>query len=159
VLGAADGDRHDARAGFQRQAPDAAPRGAERAAAHAGALGEDHDAVPAREDRPRGRHRLGVAGAAVDGEGAERVQQPRLPAPREQLALGDVVDGAARQRADHEGVEEAAVVGGEQQWPAARDVLGADALQAQVQEKEGQQHRAHGPVDQRADAVLARAGA
>ena len=64
LLGADHRDRRDGRAGLQRQAPDAAPGRAERAGAHAGALGEDHDAVSAREDRAGRVHRLLIAGAA-----------------------------------------------------------------------------------------------
>ena len=108
--------------------------------------GNSDHAVSPREDRPGGLHRLPIAGAAVDGEGAEAVQQPRLPALLEQLALGHVVDGTAHQRADHEGIEEAAVVGGQQQRAAARQVLAADTLQAEVDEEEGQQDRTQRPV-------------
>ena len=104
--------------GFEREAPDPAARLAQRLrGAYARALGEHHHAVAAREDRPGGGHRVAVARAAVDGEGAERVQEPGLPALLEQLALGHVVDGPAHERADHERVEEAAVVGGQQQRP------------------------------------------
>jgi hypothetical protein len=48
--------------------------------------------------------------AAIDREGAEGVEYPCLPALFEQLALGHVVDRAPRHRADHERVEEAAMV-------------------------------------------------
>ena len=99
---------------------DAALGLAERSAADARALREEDDAVAAFEDRAGGVHRGAVAGAAIDREGAERVEDPCLPALLEQLALGHVVDGPAHERADHERVEEAAVVGGQQQRPAAR---------------------------------------
>ena len=107
---------------------------------------------PRCEDRARGGHRVAVARAAIDRERAERVQHPRLPALLEQLALGHVVDGAAHERADHERVEEAAVVGGQQQRPAARQVLAADPLQAEVDEEERHEHAPQGPVDDRVDA-------
>ena len=87
---------------------------------------------PRCEDRARGVHRGAVAGAAVDGEGAERVEDPGLPALLEQLALGHVVDGPAHEHADHERVEEAAVVGREQQRALLRQVLAADPLHAEV---------------------------
>ena len=101
---------HDRHSGFQRQAPDAAARTAERAGSHACALGKDDDAVAAPEDLASGVHRAGVSGAAVDGERSERVQKPPLQAALEELALGHVVDGTPQQRADDEGVEKAAVI-------------------------------------------------
>ena len=63
-----------------------------RAGPHARALGEDQHAVAAREDRLGGVDHVLVGVAAVDREGAERVEQPRLQAVAEQLLLGDVVD-------------------------------------------------------------------
>ena len=75
-LGADDGDGHDGRAGLEREAADAALGAAERAGADARALGEDQDAVAAREDRLGGREHVLVAGAALDREGAERVEEP-----------------------------------------------------------------------------------
>ena len=65
----------------------------------------------------------------------------------EQLPLGHVVDGPAHERADHEGVEEAAVVGGQQQRAAARQVLAADALHAEVDEEERHEDRPERPVE------------
>jgi hypothetical protein len=108
---------------------------------------------------PRSRiaHRLPVAGPAIDGEGAEGVQDPGLPAVFEQLALGHVVDGPAYERTDDEGVEEAAVVGGQQQRPAAGEMLAADALEAEVDEKERNEERADGPVDDWVYPLLERA--
>jgi hypothetical protein len=49
------------------------------------------------------------------------------------------------------------VVGGEQQRPLGRDVLAADAGQAEVDAEERLQHRADDPVDDGIDAL--RAGA
>ena len=109
---------------------------------------------PAREDRAGGLHRLRVARAAIDGEGAEAVQQPCHHAVLEQLALCHVVDGPAHERADHERIEEAAVVGGQQQRAAARQVLCADALHAEVDQEERHEHRPDGPVEDGVDAAL-----
>ena len=94
-----------------------------------------------------------VARAAVDGERAERVEEPRLQAVGEQLLLRDVVDGAAEHRAEDERVEEAAVVGGEQQRALGGDVLAPDPLQAEVDVEERLEHRADDPVDDRVDAL------
>jgi hypothetical protein len=145
-LGAEHRDRNDRSAGFERQATDPAARRSERPGAYAGALGEDHDAVAAAQNRASGRHRFRVARAAVDRKGAERTEHPRLPALREQLALGHVIDGAAGERPDHERVEEAAVVGRQQQRSGAWDMLGALAPQPEADEEGGQQHDARGPV-------------
>ena len=51
------------------------------------------------------------------------------------------------------------MVGGEQQGPAARQVLAPDAPHAEVDEKERLQHRSDGPVEQRVDAALEDASA
>ena len=98
-------------------------------------------------------HRVLVAGAAVDGEGTERVQHPRLPALFEQLALGHVVDGTAHERADHEGIEKAAVVGSQQQRARTWQMLAAGALQAEVEQEERHQDRPQRPVQDRVHAA------
>src|SRR4051812_39059775 len=84
--------------------------GCQRAGAGAGALGEDDDDVAALEDLSRQAHGVLVTGPAVDREGAEAVQEPRLPAVAEELLLGHEVDRPAYQRADDEGVEERPMV-------------------------------------------------
>ena len=92
----------------------------ERPRAHARALGEDHDTVAAREDHAGRLHRARCR-RRRDRRGRLRGRSAaRLPALFEQLALGHVVDGPAHERADHERVKEAAVVGGEQQRATAR---------------------------------------
>ena len=103
----------------------------------------------------RGVDRVLVGVAAVDREGAERVEDPRLQAIGEQLLLGDVVDRPPHHRADHERVEEAAVVGGEDDRPVLRDVLAPDAREAEVEMEERLEDRADEPVDDRVDAALA----
>jgi hypothetical protein len=128
---------------------------AERAGADAGALGEDHHHVAAREDLLRGLHRLGVGLGAADRESAQRVEDPALPAPVEQLALGHEVHRPAHADADHERVEEAAVVGGQDHAALGRHVLAADARHAEVQLQRGLQERAHDPVEDRLHAALA----
>ncbi len=152
-VGAEHRDRHDRSAGFERQATHAAAWRSERPGPHAGALGKDHYAVAAAQDRPSGRHRFDVARTAVDREGAERAEHPRLPALCEQLALGDVIDRPTRERTDHERVEEAAMVGREQQRAGAWNVLGAIALQTEIDEEERQQDRPRRPVENRVHAA------
>ena len=78
-LGADHRDRDDRRAGLEREPADAALGRAERAGPDPRALGEDQHDVPAREDRLGGLDHVAVAGAAVDRERAERVEDPRLP--------------------------------------------------------------------------------
>jgi hypothetical protein len=146
-IGAEHCYRNDRRAGFEREATDPAARRSQRPGAYAGALREDHDAIAAAQDYASGRHRLRVAGAAVDRKGAECAEHPCLPALGEQLALGDVVDGAACERPNHKRVEETAVVGRQQQRSGTGDVLGALAPQPEVDEKRGQQDDARGPVE------------
>ena len=142
-------DGHDGGAGLQRQAPDAALGRAERAGPGAGALGEDHDDVAALEDPPRGVHRVAVAVAAIDREGAERAEQPGREAVVEELGLRDVVDRPAQHHADHPRVHERAVVGGDDHRPVLRHVLHPDALHAEVHEEERLQDGAREPVDRR----------
>src|SRR5436190_15498818 len=86
-------DRHDRHAGLEREPSDAALGPAELVgAADAGALGEDDYDIAATCDRLGRLHRLLVGLAAADGERAEGVEEPALPAPLEQLALGYEVD-------------------------------------------------------------------
>ena len=114
---------------------------AERAGPRARALGEDEDAVAAREDRLGGVHRLLVAAAAVDREGAERGQQPGDRPVDEQLLLGHEVDRPAGHDRDDEGVQERAVVGRDDERPRGRDVLAPDPAQAEVEVEERLQDR------------------
>ena len=154
ALGADHGDGSHGGARFQRETADAAAWLAERPGPRPGSLGEDHDAVTALENGSGGVHRLAVAGAAVHGKRAEGIEQTGLPGLLEQLALGHVVDGPALERADHEGIEEAAVVGREQQRSAAGKMLAPDPLEAEVDEEERHQHRAQRPVQQRVHALV-----
>ena len=152
VLGADDRNRDDRRAGLERQAPDAPPGPAERAGTRARALGEHQHDLASVEDRLGRLDRLLIAGAPVDRERAQRVQQPAQdPAVAEQLLLGHVVHGPPGHRADHERVEEAPVVGGENDRPLRRDVLPADPLHPQVDQKERRQDQPddeqHHPID------------
>ena len=81
LFGADDRDRRHGSARFKRQPPDAAP-GAPRA----GPCGSRVPSGKTTTQSPRARisravvHRVAVAGAAVDGEGSERVEDPCLPA-------------------------------------------------------------------------------
>jgi hypothetical protein len=134
------------RAGLQREPPDAASRAAERPWAHARPLREDHHAVAALEDQPRGVDRRLITTAAVDRERAEPIEQPARDRVREQLLLGDVVDRPPRQRADHEGIQEAAVVRGEDHRPASRHMLHAQSPHPEVHEEARLQQRADKPV-------------
>ena len=156
-LGADDGDGHDRHAGLEREAPDAALGLAERARADPGALGEDDDDVAALQDLAGRGHRVLVGVAAVDREGAERVEDPRLPALAEQLLLGDEVDRPPHERADHEGIQERPVVGGDDEGALGRDVLAPEAGHPEVEVEERLQHAADDPVDDRVGPTRARA--
>jgi len=153
VLGPEHGDGYEGHARLQRQAPDAALRRAERAGADARALGEHEDGAAAGEDRLRRLDRAHVGVAPGDGEGAQRVEDPGREAVREELLLGHVVDGLLRDRGDHEGIEEGAVVGREDDG-AVGYVLEPDPLHAEVQAEEGLEERAEEPVDDGVDPVL-----
>ena len=146
------------RAGLQREPADAAPGAPERAGPDARALGEDQHRVAAGEDRLRGLEHVGVALAAADREGAERVEEPGRQPVAEQLLLGDVVHRPPGDRGDHERVQERAVVGGEDHGPALGHVLAADPRQPEVEVEERLEDRPHEPVDERVDAALAVAG-
>ena len=117
---------------LEREPADAAVRDGERAAADPGPLGEDAERAAALEDPARGLERLRVGLAAADRVGAEAVEDPALPGRLEQLDLGDVVHRPppGQHRAEHERVEEAAVVGGDDQAALDAGVLAAEPLRA-----------------------------
>ena len=132
---------------------------AERAGADARALGEDqHDESP-RSRIARGRaHRVGVAGAAVDRERAERVEDPALPGgwrtapswPRSRSAAAP----CRRSRTDR------GTSGGwprRSRGPPAGCARARSAAQPEVEVEERLEDGAHDPVDERVDAALARA--
>ena len=100
----------------------------------------------------RGLEHVGVALAAADREGAERVEEPGGQAVAEQLLLGHVVHRPPGDRGDHERVQERAVVGGEDHGPALGHVLAPDPRQPEVEVEERLEHRADEPVDERVDA-------
>ena len=139
----------DGRAGLERQAPDAALRPPQRPGPRARALGEDQHAVAALEDRARGGHRLLVGGAAIDRVGAQRGEQPRGRPVDEGLLLRHEVDRPRAIMRDDEGIQERAVVGGDDERALGRDVLAPDAAQAEVQVAERLQHRPQ-PASRRA---------
>ena len=140
---------HDRRAGLQRQAPDPAPGRAERRrSARACPRGRRRRSLRARGSRGRCPSRPHRPRRDRRGRRRGAFSSPRLPALLEQLALGHVVDGAAHERADHEGVEEAAVVGGQDQRAAAGQVLAADALHAEVDQEERHEDRPERPVQE-----------
>src|SRR5204862_2701205 len=132
ALAAHDRDRHDGRAGFEREPADAALRATEAAPAVTRALGEDHEHTAALEHCARCRHRLFVRLTALDRERAETIQKPALPALLEELLLRDEVDRPPNATADHERVEEAAVVGREDDRALLRDVLAPGPLEREA---------------------------
>ena len=157
ALGPHDGDRHDRRAGLEREAADAPLGVAERSAPDARALREDEDRLAARDELAGGLHRLLVGLAAANRKGAERVEEPAHPAALEELALRDEVDGAPEAYADDPGVKEAAVVRSDDHAAAGGDVLAPDPLEPEEQHEQRLQHDARGPVDERIDPSRARA--
>ena len=145
------------RAGLQRQPPDPALGLAQGAAADAGALGKDADRAAAFDQQPRRLHRVLVGLATADREGAEAREDPALPAALEELDLGDVVHRPppGQGAADREGVEEAAVVGGDDQAALEPGVLAAGADVAEVVRKKGVMKILREDVEDRVYAVLA----
>jgi hypothetical protein len=111
------------------------------------ALGEDHHGLAAEEQRLGGLDRLLVGLATPDGERAKAVEEPADQPVLEQLALRDEVDRPAQAATDHEGVEEAAVVRGEDDRALARDVMATQPAEPEVELDERLEHRAHRPVD------------
>src|SRR5258708_37403932 len=74
---------------------------------------------------------------------------------REQLMLGDVIHRPARHRRDHERVEEAPVVGGDDHRTLLGDVLHPLASKPEVDVEERMEQRTHDPVDDRVGALFA----
>src|SRR5580704_10151928 len=157
VFGADDGDRDDGRAALEREPADAALGLAERAGPRARSLGEhQHDLAPPEDDLRR-IDRFLVAGPSVHRERPERVQQPGQEAVvGEQLLLGHVVHRASRHRPDHERIEEAPVVGGQDHRALGWDVLAPNPLHTQVDQEERRQDRPHHEQHERIHASLAR---
>ena len=143
MFGAEHGGRDDRRAGLQGEAADASLRGGQRAAPDSGALGEDADGAAAFDDQAGRLDRFLVGLAAADREGAEAGEEPALPAALEELHLGDVVHRPppGQGAADHERVEEAAVVGGDDQASLDAAVLAPGPHEAEVDEAEGRHQR------------------
>src|SRR5262249_54533016 len=142
---------------LQREPTDPTARLGQRAAAYPGSLGEDADDPAAFDRQTRRLHRVLVGLAATNRKGAEPPEQPSLPAALEQLDLGDVVHRAppGEGAADREGVEEAAVVGGDEQAALDAGVLAAGARVAEVGEEERRHQDAGKQVERGVDAVAA----
>jgi len=147
VLAAEDGGGENRRAGLQGEPADAALRRRQRAAPDPRPLGEDADGAAALHRQARRVHRQLVRLAAAYREGAEPREQPALPATLEQLDLGHVVHRPppGQRGADREGVEEAAVVGGDDKSAADAAILAPGAAEAEVGEQE---RRDQGPGQQ-----------
>ena len=145
----------DRGAGLERQPADAAMRDGERAPPDPGALGKDAERAAALEDAAGGLERLAVGLPAPDRVGAEPVEDPALPRRLEELDLGDVVHGPAprQHRPEDERVEEAAVVGGDDQAAVDRCVLLAEALQPEPDQERRLQDAAGDEVDDPVDAL------
>src|SRR6478672_1940834 len=158
VLGAVRRDRDDRRSGLERQASDASSWSTERAGPNAGALGKDANSSAAVEHDARRLHGDLVGLPAADGERADAGENPPLPAALEELDLGDVLHRPPPRegRPDHEGVEEAAVVGGDDQ-PAldAPEVLAAGPREAEPDQERRLEDHACDEVDQPVDAAAA----
>ena len=158
VLGPLHGDRQHGRARLQRQPTGAAARPAERAGPDPRPLGKDDDGAAPVQDVARRDQDLLVGLAAAHRVGAEPVEQPALPTALEELDLGDELQAAApgQRHADHEGVEEGAVVGGDDQRPLDLGVLAPVAGEAQIQVERRLQNQPRQVIDQAVRAALAR---
>jgi hypothetical protein len=91
------------------------------------------------------------------GIGAEAVEKPALPALLEQLDLGDVVDRPlpGQQDPDHERVEEAAVIGRDDQAPIDPGVLAAEPVEAEPDQHRRLQDQPGEEVDDPVDPLAA----
>ena len=158
VLGAVNGHRQHRRAGLEREPADPAVRDRERAAADPRPLGEDAERAAALEDPPGGLERLRVGLAAADRIGAEPAQDPALPGRLEQLDLGDVVHRPPprEHRPEHERVEEAAVVGDDDQAALDAGVLASEALEPEPDQEGGLEEDPGDDVEHPVDALRAR---
>ena len=156
-LGADHGDRDDGDAGLEGEAADAALGLAERARTYAGALGEDQHDVPARKDLLGGLDHVVIARAPVDGERPQRAQDPGQRRVKvEDLLLRDVVHRPPGHAGDHERIEEAAVVRGQDDRSLLGDVVAPDPAQAEVGMEERLEQYADDPVHERHDSPVPR---
>ena len=158
ALGPVHGDRHDRRARLQRQPADAAVGNGERAASDPRPLGEDAEDAAALED-PAGRlERLAVRLPPANRIGAEAIEDPALPGRLEQLDLGDVVHrpSPGEHRPEHERVQEAAVIGGDDQAAVDARVLLAEPLEPEPDQEGRLQEEPGDEVDDPVDALRPR---
>jgi len=148
-------DGHDRRAAFESQA--AHPRSRlvpDLLGARTTTLGVDHDHSAAREDLPRGLHRLLIVVAAAHGEGAGMLDRPTERAA-EELRLRHEADAPAQVHRDEEMVERREVVGRDDHGPRRRHQLAVDracAIDDLAERHEDQAQQVLDPVR----AVLAR---
>ena len=154
-LGADYGHGDDGDTGLQRQTSDSALGFAQRPGPDARPLGEDQHDVAPLENRLGGLDHLAVAGAAIDGERAERGEDPCLQAISEQFLLGHVVHRSPGHRRDHERVEEAAMVGRDDHRALGRNVFAPDPREPEVDVEERLQYGAHEPIRERIGPVFA----
>ena len=134
--------------GLEHEPADAALR-ARRAGP--GARGCPPGKMPTTPPRSRITRAVSIASSSDSprriGKGAERQQEPGLPALVEQLDLRDEVQRPPEAAPDHERVREAAVVRGHQHRALLGHVLEPDAPQPEVDVEEGLQDHADDPVD------------
>ena len=125
------GDRHHRRAALEREPADAALGSAQRA--------RSGGACPRGRSPPPRRARAAASAVAIEsssdsprrtGKAPRQLRNQPMQPVVEQLLLRHEVDRAAQAGADHERVEEAAVVGREDHL-ALRDVLAAGAAEAE----------------------------
>jgi hypothetical protein len=150
------GDRYrdDGGAGGLGKASYSASRLAERAGRHALPFRKDHETIAAPEDLLRNVDRVVVRGSAVHRKAPERTQEPRVPTLAEELPLGHVVDRPTDEQADDDRIENAAVVGGENQRAGLRDAFAAAPLEAKPDDEHRVDERTNAPVQQAVRATL-----
>src|SRR3954452_15029659 len=126
-------DRHHRCAGLEREPGDPALGPAQPAVTDASPLRKDHERAATLQDAAAGGHRLLVGLAALDRERTQAIEDPALPALVEQLLLRHEVDRPADAAADQERVEEAAVVGREDDRALLGNVLASATLEREVE--------------------------
>ena len=136
--------------------PDAALGLAQGAVPDTSALGKDADRTASLQDDPCGLEGKLVACASANRKGAERKQYVRLPGLVEELDLGDEPKRAPDAEPDDEGVQEAAMVGGEEKRPFRRNLARAQATKPEVDKAERLEKRARQPVGGRHHSSLPR---
>jgi hypothetical protein len=138
----------DGGGGFDDQEADARPGGLELALWRAGAFGEQDDGATGAKVIHDGLQSRGAAAVAVDGDDVPGAKHGAEDGESEEVFASEVTDGAGEGCADERGVEETAMIGGEDSGSGVRDVLGAFDVPTAVEPEEGAEEPPRDAIDE-----------